>query len=146
MKIGWRRQATLYRSGLRQSTPELVGSNTEMRTCKLVEVYIRTTKACYNSPLPFSHFYNSFWKLHSQRNRGSGRWHSFPSYILPRCYQLSTRFTMFFKTYLSSAGLLFCLNQLSQAAAVDPCTLYAYGTNIDGLPVFYMNCESLSWY
>ncbi|CZR66199.1 uncharacterized protein PAC_16100 [Phialocephala subalpina] len=46
---------------------------------------------------------------------------------------------MLFNKIQLSAGLLLCSSQTAHVNAADPFTLYAYGTNISGLPVFYMN-------
>ncbi|KAF8863748.1 hypothetical protein BDZ45DRAFT_87323 [Acephala macrosclerotiorum] len=46
---------------------------------------------------------------------------------------------MFLNMFQFSTALLLYLSQLAQVDAADPFTLYAYGTNISGLPVFYMN-------
>jgi len=49
--------------------------------------------------------------------------------------------------YLSSAGaalgLLLALCQVSQVFAAEEFTLYAYGTNVTGLPVFYADCKCI---
>lgn len=46
---------------------------------------------------------------------------------------------MFSSKIQTSAALLLWMGQVAQVYAANPFTLYAYGTNITGLPVFYMD-------